>query len=45
MTLANPGFIHRLKIGAPLNTADPGTYFGSSQQGYADGYTDYPALT
>ncbi|GHC71939.1 alkene reductase [Pseudorhodoferax aquiterrae] len=44
MTLANPDFIARLKAGAPLNTADRATYFGSSPEGYAVGYTDYPAL-
>lgn len=41
MVLANPDFIARLKVDAPLNTADRSTYFG----GTAAGYTDYAALT
>ncbi|QNK02168.1 alkene reductase [Dyella telluris] len=40
MVLANPDFVERLKTGAPLNDADPRTYFG----GDAQGYVDYPAL-
>jgi len=44
MTLANPDLIHRLKSDLPLNAADPSTYFGSSPQGYANGYTDYSTL-
>ena len=38
--LANPDFAARLKAGAPLNEADPKTFFG----GGAAGYTDYPRL-
>lgn len=38
--LANPDFVERLKLGAPLNTADPSTFYG----GDAHGYTDYPTL-
>jgi len=38
--LANPDLPHRLKIGAPLNLPDPGTFYG----GDAKGYTDYPAV-
>lgn len=38
--LANPDLIKRLRIGAPLNAADPGTFF----TGGARGYIDYPAL-
>lgn len=41
MVLANPDFIARLKVDAPLNTADRSTYFG----GTAAGYTDYATLT
>ncbi|SDA37963.1 2,4-dienoyl-CoA reductase [Pseudomonas sp. NFACC15-1] len=44
MTLANPDLIHRLISDAPLNAADPSTYFGSSPLGYAVGYTDYSSL-
>lgn len=40
MVLANPDFIERLKTNAPMNEADPSTFFG----GNARGYTDYPTL-
>ncbi|HVI05947.1 MAG TPA: alkene reductase, partial [Sphingomicrobium sp.] len=40
MVLANPDFISRLITGAPMNEANPATYFG----GDAQGYTDYPDL-
>lgn len=40
MTLANPDFVARLQANAPLNSADPATFFG----GTAQGYTDYPTL-
>jgi N-ethylmaleimide reductase len=38
--LANPDFIERLRIGAPLNDADPTTFY----TGGAHGYIDYPTL-
>lgn len=38
--LANPDLVERLKIGAPLNEADPSTFFGIGSKGY----TDYPTL-
>lgn len=38
MVLANPDFALRLKINAPMNEADPASFFGGSAQGY----TDYP---
>jgi len=41
MVLANPDFVGRLKSQAPMNSANPGTFFG----GDAQGYTDYPALS
>jgi len=41
MALANPDFVERLKIDAPMNPADPSTFFGGS----ARGYTDYPTLS
>lgn len=44
MTLANPGFIERLKADVPLNSADRSTYFGNRPEGYAKGYTDYPVF-
>jgi N-ethylmaleimide reductase len=40
MNLANPDLVKRIKLGAPLNTPDPTTFYG----GGAKGYTDYPAL-
>lgn len=40
LTLANPDLVARIRTGAPLNTPDPGTFYG----GDARGYTDYPAL-
>ncbi len=40
MVLANPDFVARLKIGAPMNEADRASFFG----GAAQGYTDYPVL-
>ena len=38
--LANPDFVSRMITGAPMNEANPATYFG----GGAQGYTDYPDL-
>jgi 2,4-dienoyl-CoA reductase-like NADH-dependent reductase (Old Yellow Enzyme family) len=40
MILANPDFVARLKTGAPMSTADRGTFFGGGEHGY----TDYPVL-
>lgn len=40
MVLANPDFVERIKVGAPLNSADRATFYGGS----AKGYTDYPTL-
>ncbi|PLY47851.1 alkene reductase [Lelliottia sp. F153] len=40
MILANPDFTRRIKTGAPLNSADPATFYA----GGAEGYTDYPAM-
>ncbi|MCL2160671.1 MAG: alkene reductase [Betaproteobacteria bacterium] len=40
MVLANPDFVERLKADAPMNPADPSTFFGGTERGY----TDYPAL-
>ena len=40
MVLANPDFVERLKVDAPMNAADPNTFFGGSERGY----TDYPTL-
>lgn len=39
--LANPDFVDRIKAQAPLNEADPETFYG----GGAHGYTDYPTIS
>lgn len=39
--LANPDFVERLRLGAPLNEVDRATLYG----GGAAGYIDYPTLT
>ncbi|MGY2284334.1 alkene reductase [Pseudomonas gingeri] len=36
MILANPDFVERLQVNAPLNSADNTTYFGGNQKGYTD---------
>lgn len=41
MVLANPDFVERLKVNAPMNEAQRAFFFG----GTAQGYTDYLALT
>jgi N-ethylmaleimide reductase len=38
--IANPDLVRRLKLGAPLNTPDPSTFYG----GGAEGYIDYPVM-
>jgi len=38
--LANPDLPARFRRDAPLNAADPGTFYGGGERGY----TDYPAL-
>lgn len=40
MVLANPDFVDRIALNAPLNEADRATYFGGTDKGYVD----YPAL-
>ncbi|QOS77020.1 alkene reductase [Paenibacillus sp. JNUCC31] len=39
-SLANPDLVERLQAGAPLNEADPTTFFGLGSKGY----TDYPTM-
>jgi N-ethylmaleimide reductase len=39
--LANPDLVARLRNNAPLNAADPATFYVPGEKGY----TDYPALT
>jgi N-ethylmaleimide reductase len=41
MALANPDLVERVRIGAPLNTPDPATFYGGGEAGY----TDYPTHT
>ena len=36
MILANPDFPERVKTEAPLNSADPTTYYGGGVKGYTD---------
>ena len=38
--IANPDLPERFKLGAPLNTPDPSTFYAQGPKGY----TDYPAL-
>jgi N-ethylmaleimide reductase len=38
--IANPDFVERLKLEAPLNVPDKNTIYA----GGAEGYTDYPFL-
>jgi N-ethylmaleimide reductase len=40
LALANPDLVQRLKTNAPLNEADPKTFYGGTEVGY----TDYPPL-
>ncbi|WP_406567730.1 hypothetical protein [Actinoallomurus soli] len=40
MALANPDLPARIRSGAPLNEADPATFYGGDHRGY----TDYPVL-
>ncbi|MCW2240682.1 alkene reductase [Azospirillum canadense] len=42
--LANPDFIERVVLHAPLNTADHRVFFGNQPEGAAAGYTDFPTL-
>ena len=39
--IANPDLVERFARDAPLNVADPDTFYGGREQGY----TDYPALS
>lgn len=40
LAIANPDLVRRLKEGAPLNSPNPSTFYGSGPEGY----TDYPSL-
>jgi N-ethylmaleimide reductase len=39
--IANPDLVARFKAGAPLNAADPTTFYGGTEIGY----TDYPVMS
>ncbi len=43
--IANPDLVARFATGADLATPDPATFYAPGPNGFADGYTDYPALT
>ncbi|MTI29929.1 alkene reductase [Xanthovirga aplysinae] len=34
--IANPDLVERFKLGAPLNEADPNTFYGGNEKGYID---------
>jgi len=38
--IANPDLVARFREGAPLNAADPATFYGGNEEGY----TDYPLM-
>jgi N-ethylmaleimide reductase len=38
--IANPDLVRRWQVGAPVNEADPATFYGGDERGY----TDYPSL-
>jgi 2,4-dienoyl-CoA reductase-like NADH-dependent reductase (Old Yellow Enzyme family) len=42
--IANPDFVERLRLGAPLNEPNPATFYGDPNGDKNEGYTDYPAL-
>lgn len=42
--IANPDLVERFASGAELATPDPATFYAPGSGGFADGYTDYPAL-
>jgi N-ethylmaleimide reductase len=41
--IANPDLVHRLQAGLPLAAANLATYGAPGPDGFAEGYTDYPA--
>jgi N-ethylmaleimide reductase len=42
--IANPDLVDRLRGDLPLATPNPATFYGPGPAGFADGYTDYPAV-
>ncbi len=42
--IANPDLVARLTAGADLAEPDPATFYAPGPDGFAQGYTDYPAL-
>jgi len=41
--VANPDLVDRLRDGVPLAAGDPATHYAPGPNGFADGYTTYPA--
>lgn len=42
--IANPDLVERLETGAELTQPNPATFYAPGANGFAEGYTDYPAL-
>ena len=42
--ISNPDLVERLRQGAELAPYDPNTFYAPGPNGFAEGYTDYPAL-
>ncbi len=42
--IATPDLVERMAAGAPLAEADQATFYAPGPEGFAQGYTDYPAL-
>lgn len=42
--ISNPDLVERFRRGAELAEADPDTFYAPGPDGFAQGYTDYPAL-
>jgi N-ethylmaleimide reductase len=42
--IANPDLVERFADGAELSAPDPATFYAPGPNGFAQGYTDYPAL-
>lgn len=42
--IANPDLVERLKTGAELAQPDPATFYAPGQNGFEQGYIDYPVL-
>ena len=42
--IANPDLVARFAAGAEIATPDPATFYAPGPEGFAQGFTDYPAL-